>query len=260
MFEILEPGGLSKEGSSSDIARAAIIPNEKLSVQPNNQKAAPVSPISNKRRITYDTLDLEAGTSQKLSMIKTVEKTSNYMKLRAEGKKLSEQDVSEMFTKWNFFDRNKNQNGDFENRFVDNRDGTVTDKATNLMWTKGGKTCQFDDIQAYIAEINEAHLGGKRDWRLPTLEELASLMEKRKPTAEEVSMSHGGNFISENSGETDYNICYLDPVFDHEASKWCWSSDMFSVDKAWIAFFWKGYLKSEYLDWNVNVKAVRNID
>lgn len=54
--------------------------------------------------------------------------------------------------------------------FVDNGDGTVTDKKTKLMWQKGdnGEEVIFDKAKEYCGTLE---LGGYIDWRLPKVEE-----------------------------------------------------------------------------------------
>jgi hypothetical protein len=51
-------------------------------------------------------------------------------------------------------------------RFIDNKDGTVTDTETRLMWQKkdDGKQRTWDEAQNYCKKLT---LGGYKDWRLP---------------------------------------------------------------------------------------------
>lgn len=57
-----------------------------------------------------------------------------------------------------------------EERFVDNGDGTVTDKKNQIMWQKGdnGKEVTFENAEQYCKTLR---LGGYADWRLPRPEE-----------------------------------------------------------------------------------------
>ena len=58
--------------------------------------------------------------------------------------------------------------------YTDNGDGTVTDLNTNLMWAKDpGPKVTYDQAVAGAASYN---LGGHNDWRLPTVQELYSLV------------------------------------------------------------------------------------
>jgi hypothetical protein len=60
------------------------------------------------------------------------------------------------------------------NSFVDNSDGTVTDKASGLMWSQddNGKGLSWQDALAYA---ESATTGGYDDWRLPNAKELQSI-------------------------------------------------------------------------------------
>jgi lysophospholipase L1-like esterase len=70
-------------------------------------------------------------------------------------------------------------------QFKDNGDGTVTDTFSGLMWLKNanvaGKTCSFYEAREIIARVNH---GGHSDWRLPTRDELLSLVafSRRRPS------------------------------------------------------------------------------
>jgi len=83
-------------------------------------------------------------------------------------------------------------------RFKDNEDETVTDPETGLMWTKDadlpGDTMLFHEALDYIEEINEGkHPNfGYTDWRLPTIEELKSLIDytKRRGWKHEIPSEH----------------------------------------------------------------------
>ncbi|UCF85780.1 MAG: hypothetical protein JSV50_09160, partial [Desulfobacteraceae bacterium] len=59
-------------------------------------------------------------------------------KLRNTPEKLNNKDIKTVVKRCNFFDKKLNEKGDFPNNFVDNGDGTVTDRATGLMWEKKG--------------------------------------------------------------------------------------------------------------------------
>ncbi len=66
-----------------------------------------------------------------------------------------------------------------KNAFVDNRDGTVTDRATGLMWEKGdsGKGMNWKDALAWAQQCNAKKLFGHADWRVPSVKELQSLVD-----------------------------------------------------------------------------------
>jgi hypothetical protein len=62
------------------------------------------------------------------------------------------------------------------NDFRDNGDGTVTDRATGLTWTKadGGKALNWKEALAYAEGLK---LAGHDDWRLPNVKELQTLVD-----------------------------------------------------------------------------------
>jgi hypothetical protein len=63
-----------------------------------------------------------------------------------------------------------------QNDFVDNRDGTVTDRATGLTWQQAddGQGRDWPTALAYCAGLD---LAGHRDWRLPNVKELQTLVD-----------------------------------------------------------------------------------
>ena len=63
-----------------------------------------------------------------------------------------------------------------KNDFHDNGNGTVTDKATGLMWTKAdsGKTMNWRQALKWAEDLD---CGGFSDWRLPNAKELQSIVD-----------------------------------------------------------------------------------
>ena len=65
--------------------------------------------------------------------------------------------------------------------FIDNNNGTVTDKGTGLVWQKGDSFhdlkngLNWYDALEYITLKNSETFAGFDDWRLPTLTELNNL-------------------------------------------------------------------------------------
>ncbi|MGD1822747.1 MAG: DUF1566 domain-containing protein [Pleomorphochaeta sp.] len=62
------------------------------------------------------------------------------------------------------------------NNFIDNKDGTISDKATGLMWSKEDSKTALTWEEA-LAYANDSNLSGFDDWRLPNLNELISLLD-----------------------------------------------------------------------------------
>jgi hypothetical protein len=68
------------------------------------------------------------------------------------------------------------------NDFQDNGDGTVTDRATGLTWSKGdsGKGMNWEEALAWVQKKNGERYLGHADWRLPNAKELQSLVDYRR--------------------------------------------------------------------------------
>jgi hypothetical protein len=65
------------------------------------------------------------------------------------------------------------------NDFHDNDDGTVTDRATGLMWSQAdsGQGMNWEAALAWVQKQNAANYLGHSDWRLPSVKELQSLVD-----------------------------------------------------------------------------------
>jgi len=66
-----------------------------------------------------------------------------------------------------------------KNDFGDNGDGTVTDRATGLMWSKNdsGRGMNWRDALAWVQKKNAEKFLGHDDWRLPNVKELQSIVD-----------------------------------------------------------------------------------
>ena len=137
---------------------------------------------------------------------------------------------------------------DIKNSFDDKRDKTVVfDKATGLWWEKSGslKMVPYNAAIPYCDKLKNAKFAGFDDWRLPTIEELLSLVELQKQE----------------------NDLYLDPIFgasQKASSFWCWSADIYqrptneSKGGAWMLNFIRGDVGWEWNNNNYQVRCVRS--
>jgi len=66
-----------------------------------------------------------------------------------------------------------------KNDFVDNKDQTITDRATGLMWSKGDskKGMNWEAALAWVQAKNRENYHGHNDWRLPSVRELQSIVD-----------------------------------------------------------------------------------
>ena len=66
-----------------------------------------------------------------------------------------------------------------KNDFHDNGDGTVTDRATALTWSKAdsGRGMNWQDALAWVQQKNAERFLGHDDWRLPSVKELQSIVD-----------------------------------------------------------------------------------
>jgi len=81
----------------------------------------------------------------------------------------------------------------------------VIDQATGLMWqqSENPKGVTWKNAEAYVAEMNTQKLAGFADWRIPTVEELISLVTAKQK-----------------------NEVYLDPVFKKVSLLSTWTCDI----------------------------------
>lgn len=124
-----------------------------------------------------------------------------------------------------------------ENEFQITDGLLVIDHATCLIWQQSGSRYPLPWHQAgeYIQALSDAGVGGHQNWRMPTINELLSLLHPL-------------------SGD---HFC-MEPVFD-PVQKWLWSSDVRSKKSAWTVDAQMGFVAcSDLLDYNF-VKGVCSI-
>ena len=94
---------------------------------------------------------------------------------------LAEGELSSFILRYDIYDSKYNKFGNFKNVFSDKGDGTIIDNTTGLMWQKGGSTYTYEwpQINTYLRDLNNKQFAGDSDWRLPTIEELLTLFNKK---------------------------------------------------------------------------------
>jgi arylsulfatase A-like enzyme len=96
------------------------------------------------------------------------------------------------------------------NDFVANDDGTITDKASGLMWTLDDSIIglNWEEALAWIEQLNSTSYLGYSDWKLPSAKELQSLLDySRSPdTSASAALDPAFNAtgIVNEAGEADY--------------------------------------------------------
>lgn len=101
---------------------------------------------------------------------------------------LSIDDIKKMIKKYDFYDKDFNPEGKFENEFINSIDDTLIDVRTGLMWYRFSLKPTKTEVtnwkvvpinpDEYVAHINTQKIAGFSDWRIPTVEELSSLLRK----------------------------------------------------------------------------------
>ena len=114
-------------------------------------------------------------------------------------------------------------------RFVEVLDGAgVLDKETGLVWEKSPDTNARTWTEAIYYCYNKT-VGGRKGWRLPTVDELASLVD---PTQTDPALPSGHPFVNVQSGSY---LLY-------------WSSTEYAgtPDSAWLVYMANGLVTIDY--------------
>lgn len=122
---------------------------------------------------------------------------------------------------------------------LDPHDRTVRDRATGRVWQRGGspEPLSWDSHRQYIAHLNDSAWAGRTDWRLPTVDELCSLLQRPR-----------------------YPDTYcLEPVFDRRC-RFLWSGDRCSFRSAWYVDSDLGYVWHQDVSCPFHVRAVAGGD
>jgi hypothetical protein len=168
-------------------------------------------------------------------------------RLRSASKICSHKDINALLIKHNFYDSDKNAKGIFTNDFepkVINNDKVITDYFTGLMWHQSGSIDQLDWIKGidWINELNTQEYAGYVDWRMPTVEEAASLLRQR-----EINMPQ---FIDPGFSSLQENIWTCDSCDVHRH----WNL----LDTAWYVDYADGYVRTHYTCCGCYIRPVRS--
>jgi Protein of unknown function (DUF1566) len=182
------------------------------------------------------------------------EKSDTVMRLRAEAAVVSADDITKIVRERGFnHPDHHNMSGlcgrvigtfhpQFELKTL-NGDKVVIERVFGLIWQQSGSQRIIWDVSRdYIKQLNKNGYAGCSDWRLPTIEELASLLESTKKSVNE----HEQGF-------------YIDPVFDTD--QWgVWSADKLEgADVPCAVDFHDGALVAVTVTSTQHVRAVCSI-
>lgn len=124
-------------------------------------------------------------------------------------------------------------------------DFTVLDKQTKLMWTRdaniAGKQMAWDDAFKTVENLNGQKYAGHNDWRLPTKEELSTLID----------------FAKANEVKKEFHVI-LSRVFKNVQLDY-WSATTYTVytGNAWVVFTDDGLMGYRFKSHNHHVWLVR---
>jgi len=112
---------------------------------------------------------------------------------------------------------------------------TVTVPATGLVWQNAGSAypLEWKEAAIYIKDLNTGGFAGRRNWRLPSVAELISLVQPP---------------------DNQRHFC-LPPVFDSRQKR-LWSRDRRSLLKAWLVNLELGHVGWQDMDCRCHVRAV----
>ena len=120
-----------------------------------------------------------------------------------------------------------------EERYVNHKNGTVSDLQTGLMWKSSDSFLELDkwiswaEAKVYVGELNKEEFGGHMDWRLPTRKEAQSIHTP-------------GNPITDTYGD----ILYLAPCFPPGAGQTTWTKTLHKTDNSLAIRF--NYYSGDY--------------
>jgi hypothetical protein len=117
--------------------------------------------------------------------------------------------------------------------FVDNGDGTVTDRRTGLLWQQESTAVEYSWSEA-LHYCEDLELGGHTDWRLPNVRELLSIVDYDRPDS------------------------LIDPILSGTLAGRCWSSSTgINMTFAAWSLAYNGVLGFSWKDGDEHVRAVR---
>lgn len=160
--------------------------------------------------------------------------------LRSTPRALLKEDVRTALKNRDLFEKYYNKTGNFENHYelqTMNDQTVVMDYATGLMWLRSGSSdyMTYEKARKWVESLNRDKFAGYSDWRIPTLEEAASLLENK---------------------ENRFNL-FIDEIFARE-QRYIWTADAFGEDKAWALDFYAGDVNPVGVTFDAFIRPVRS--
>src|ERR1700733_2149990 len=154
--------------------------------------------------------------------------------------------------------------------FTNNRDGTISDNATRLMWEvectgarcgylhdKDTKYTWASAVSQHMASLNTSRFAGYSDWRVPNLLELLTLWNLSKAAG---SVNDSPTFDAFNSCKSNCGVteCSCTPTYSYQNGGFYWASTAQPNTKmAFILAFYQGGTWPVPTGDQLNVRAVR---
>jgi len=124
------------------------------------------------------------------------------------------------------------------NQYAPGSNGTITDETTGLIWQQAGSAYQMNwqNAAGYIAQLNRKQFASLQTWRLPTINELMSLL---------IKTPHGEDYC-------------IESLFDLK-QKALWSMDKRSFTSAWYVSIDMGFVAWQDFSAYFHVRAVSDV-
>ena len=109
-----------------------------------------------------------------------------------------------------------------KNNYSDNHDGSISDLATSLMWSKDDSKIgmNWEEALAYAANKNKERYLGHNDWRLPNAKELHSILDYSRSPQMTKSAAINPLFevteINDELGKTDYPFFWSSTTHENQ--------------------------------------------
>ncbi len=135
------------------------------------------------------------------------------------------------------------------NNFVDNKNNTITDQATGLMWSKNDSATalNWQEALAWVQAQNKVNYLGHNDWRLPNIKELHSIVDYGRSPDSTHSAAINGVFnstsIVNEGGQVDF------AAYWSSTTRLSWHSSFAYTEANYINFGRSlGYQNGQWID------------